>query len=171
MATPAQIYPILEGLAGVVPATGTQVVGDWIVALKQILRGAPHRNYTDYAFQALSDIDEDGAVETNVAPLTTGTAIYGLLVGTVSTDAQRDWVVVADADTLTFAGELAYDNAVVAALQLAAAGTGLESFEAMVWPAGIPLATGLTICADGRDGTGPAGNDIRGWVLYRSTAY
>ena len=171
MATPAAIFPVLEGLAGVVPATGTQVVGEWIANLKQVLRSSPHRTYTDYAFQALSDIDEDGAVETNTAPLTTATSVYGLLLGTVATDAERDWVVVADADTLTFDGTAALANTVMAALQLAAAGTGLESFEAVVWPNGIPLATGLTIAADGRDGANPAANDIRGWVLYRSTAY
>ena len=171
MATPSAIYPVLEGLAGVVPATGTQVVGEWTAALKQILRAWPHRTYTDYALIALSDIDEDGSAETNAAPLTTATSVYGLLVGTVSTDSERDWVVVADADSITFAGESAYANTVMAALQLAAAGTGLESFEGMIWPDGIPLATGLSICADGRDGTGPAANDIRGWVLFRSTAY
>jgi len=160
---------MMEGMVSTMSTIGSQVAGDWVRMMKQVMHRVSLRDETDWEFMALSDIDEDGAAETNAAPLITATAIYGLLIGTNSADAELDWVAVFDADTTTFAGESALANTCAAVLELPAVATdGTEELSAAIWPGGLPLATGLTICADGEDGTGPAADDIRGWVLFRT---
>lgn len=170
MPAPHQIIPIMEGLISTMPTTASQVAGEWVNMCKSVMRMVVHRNLTNWNFMALSDIDQDGAAETNAAPLLTAVELYGALIATNSADAEADWVLFADADSDTFDGTAALDNDAVAVIQLpVAAVDGTEELHGVVWPAGLPLATGLTVSADGRDGTNPALDDIRGWILFRST--
>lgn len=169
MASPHQIIPMMEGMVSTMSTIGSQVAGDWVRMMKQVMHRVSIRDETDWEFMALSDIDEDGAAETNAAPLISCTMLYGALIGTNSADAELDWVQFADADTDTFAGGSALDNDVLAILELPAAATdGTEELHAAIWPGGLICATGLTVSADGQDGTNPAADDIRGWVVFRT---
>ena len=169
MPAPHAVIPVLEGLVSTMPTTGRQVASEWVRMCKVIMHQTALRDETDWSVMALSDIDEDGAAETNTGDMPTMTNVYGLLVANGSAAAERNWVVVSDSDTLTFDGTAALANTVVAAYQPDAAGTaGVEELHGMVWPFGLTLATGCTVAADGRDGTNPTLNDLRGWILYRT---
>ena len=79
-----------------------------------------------------------------------------------------------DADSNTFDGTAALDNNDIIVIQPRAAATdGTPEYVGMVFVGGpdtlgFPLDTGLSIGADGNDGTNPAADDLRVWVLYRN---
>ena len=50
----------------------------------------------------------------------------------------------------------------------AAAVEGTEELWPYLFPKGIPFALYMSFVADGEDGTNPATDDIRAWVLYRT---
>lgn len=160
---PNTLLPMIEGLVSTMPTNAPQAVGEWIKEVKSLLRLTAIRDQADWAFEASADVDQTGnAIRTGAS------TVYAVLVGTVSADAERDWFVITDAASNTFDGTAALDNDDLVAYELPAAGTaGTEEFHGMVFPQGVPCATGITVSADGRDGTDPAADDVRCWILYR----
>ena len=168
MPAPNTLIPQIEGIMGSV-AGGNQRVALWVKQIKEVLLSDSNRNKSDFEFVALTDIDEDGAAEVNAAPLTTAGALLGGVIATVSTAAERSWVIFDDADTYTFDGTAALDNGVMLAIQMPAATTAItEQFVPFICQDPLVFATGMSICADGRDGTNPTTNDLRGWILIRN---
>ena len=164
-----QVCAVIDGLVGTmaISAKAGQKVAAFCQTCKDIVRMSGNRNVTDWKFQGLSDIDQDGSAETGATDLIAATYVYALLVGSVGDDAEIDWVALYDADSATFDGTAALSNSVfgVKAIPL---GTTVEDYHvAFVDHAGFALATGLTVAADGQDGTNPATDDMRGWILYR----
>jgi len=144
--------------------TALQPVAEWIKDCKSLLRLTQNRDYTDWAFAASADIDETGNVV-----LAAAATLYAVLIGTVSADAELDWVCITNATSNTFDGTAALDNGDFIAFALPAAATaGTEEFHSLIIPEGLVMGTGLTTAADGQDGTNPATDDIRAWVLYRT---
>ena len=82
-------------------------------------------------------------------------------------------MAIFDEDSNTFDGTAALSNTAIAVIQPRAAGTdGTPEYVGLALiggpdTLGFPLDTGLSIGADGRDGTNPAADDIRVWTLYR----
>jgi hypothetical protein len=167
MASVADICAKMDGMVGTmaVSADAGQHVAFFIQACKDIMRLPANRSLTTWNFQSLSDIDEDGATQTGDADLIAATKFYGLLVGHL--DDQANWVAILDADSGTLAGENALANGTMAVLQVPAVTTaGVEEFYSAVYPRGIALGTGLTVHADGLDGTAPVADALRGWILF-----
>jgi hypothetical protein len=160
----------MEGMVGTMLAgttkVATQAVSEWVDECKRIMNLPGNRGLSDWEFLAVPDVDQ------TAVDIETGARLYGLLIGQLSADASPDMVVVTDdADgTLTVAHT---DTIVTATLQYtvpAAATDGTEEFWPVSFPAGVSFATHMCIGADGVDGTDPATDDIRAWVLYRTVA-
>jgi hypothetical protein len=171
MAAPYTLFPIIEGVVGNIVGTASGVVSQrvafWMKQVKELMLSDTNKDLTDFEFVALTDIDEDGSAETNSAPISTATHVYALLVGHI--DDQANWVTTLDADTGTLGGELALANGVTSLFVVpACASAGVEEFTGVVFPMGLVHATGLTVQADGQDGTAPVANALRGWVLIRT---
>ena len=164
MATPNVIIPLMEGMVSTMPTTGAQAASEWVKACKSLMRLTANRDQTDWEFEASADVDETA----NVILSAVGT-VYAILIGTNSADSERDWFIITDATSNTFDGTAALDNTDLYAYQLPAAGTdGTEELHGQVFYNGLPMATGICLGADGRDGTNPAADDIRAWILYRT---
>ena len=171
MPSPQAIIPVLEGMVSTqaTGAGGRQEVGLWVEMCKALLRAPGIREETDIQFVLADDVDETANVIDAGA-----THVLAVLVETDSADAERDWVAITDADSNTFDGTLALDNDDIIVIQPRAAATdGTPEYVGMVFVGGpdtlgFPLDIGLSIGADGRDGTNPAVDDLRVWVLYRN---
>lgn len=165
MATPNVIIPVMEGMISTMPTTAGQAASEWVKAVKSLLRLTRNRDLTDWEFVASADVDESA----NVILAAVGT-VYSVLVGTNSADAEVDWFVITNATSNTFDGTAALDNTDLVAYALPAAATdGTEEVHVALWePSGLPMATGICLGADGQDGTNPATDDIRAWILYRT---
>lgn len=160
---PSTLIPAIEGMISTMPTNAPQSVGEWIKDVKSLLRLTSLRDRTDWAFQASADVDESANVIIAAAA-----TVYAVLVGTNSADAEADWFVITNATSNTFDGTAALDNTDFVAFALPIAGTdGTEEFHGMVFPQGLPCGTGISLGADGMDGTNPAADDIRAWILYR----
>lgn len=157
------LLPQIDGMIATMPTTAAQAVGKWLEQVKSQLRLTSVRDQTDWAFECSTDVDETGnAVRTGAS------TVYALLIGTNSADAERDIFCLTDAASNTFDGSAALDNDDLFTYQLPAAGTdGTEELHGHVFSQGIPCGTGITLSADGRDGTNPAADDVRAWILYR----
>lgn len=165
MAAPNIVIPAIEGLVSTMPTNAPQAVSEWIKDVKSLLRLTSLRDQTDWTFVASADIDETA----NVILAAAGT-VYALLIGTNSADSEADFVCLTNDTSNTFDGTAALDNTDVFVYQLPAVATdGTEEFSGFVFPNGIPCGTGISLGADGRDGTNPAVDDIRGWILYRES--
>ena len=157
------LIPEIEGMVSTMPTNAPQAVAEWIKDVKSLLRLTVNRDRSDWVFEASADVDESANVVRSGA-----STLYAVLFGTVSADAEIDWVCITDATSNTFDGTAALDNTDIAVLALPACATaGTEEFHSWLKPEGLIMGTGLTIGADGQDGTNPATNDIRAWVLYR----
>lgn len=166
MANVSDICAKMEGLVGTMANAidAGQHVATFVEGCKIIMRQPELRGLTTWKFQALSDIDEDGSDQTGDADLIGATKVYGLLVAHV--DDQANWVALLDADSGTLAGENALANGTMAVIQVPAISGTTEEYHSCLWPRGIALGTGLTVQADGLDGTAPAASMIRGWILF-----
>lgn len=165
MAAPDTLIPQIEGLLSTVPTTATQMVGEWLKDVKSLLRMTGNRDKDDWAFTMSADVDETGNV------INSGAAtVYAVLAGTNSADAEIDFFAITDDTSNTFDGTAALDNGDVVVYALPAAATdGTEELHSVFFnPAGRPMASGIVLSADGQDGTNPAANDIRAWILYRT---
>mgnify|MGYP001566744775 FL=1 len=157
----------LDSLLSIVPSANSiqnQAVSEWIKACKKLmLSTSTLRSATDWNFVAQNDVDQTGD---NI--LTGVGTFYAVLVSTNSADAEEDFFACTDAATNTFDGTAALDNTDFLVFNLDAAATdGTEEYHGVIWENGRALATGLTVAADGEDGTDPALDDIRCWTLYR----
>lgn len=171
MPSPSAIIMAMEGMVATqaTGAAGRQEPAIWVEMMKALLRAPGARDETDFQFVLADDVDQTANVIDTAA-----THILGILVEQDASDAERDWVVVYDADSGTFDGAAIFTNDIVACVQPRATGTndtpeyvGL-AFVGGPDTVGFPLDTGLSIGADGRDGTDPALDDLRVWVLYRN---
>lgn len=162
---PNTLLPAIEGLVSTMPTNAPQAVAEWIKDVKSLLRLTSLRDQTDWAFEASADIDESANVIRSGA-----STVYALLIGTVSADAEADFVCLTNDTSNTYDGTAALDNVDVFVFNVPVAATaGTEEFHGFVFPNGIPCATGISLGADGLDGTNPATNDLRGWILYRES--
>ena len=166
MPSPSAIFPVLEGLVGTTAtgSAGGQEIGAWVrmckVALTEI---QAFRDATGFLFVLADDVDQTA----NVIDAA-GTFFNAILIEQDASDAERDWVVVTDADSNTFDGTAALDNDDILAYQPAATATNdTPEYAGIVVVPQIVLGTGLSVGADGRDGADPAADDIRCWILYR----
>lgn len=164
MATPNVIIPMMEGMVSTMATTASQAAAEWVKACKSLLRMTRNRDLTDWEFVASADVDETG----NAILAAVGT-VYAVLIGTNSADAEVDWFVVTNATSNTFDGTAALDNTDFVAYALPAAATdGTEEVHGLIFYNGLPCSTGITVAADGQDGTNPATDDVRCWILYRT---
>lgn len=160
---PNTLLPMIEGLVSTMPTNAPQSVAEWIKDVKSLLRLTQLRDQSDWAFEASPDVDESANVIRSGA-----STVYALLIGTVSADAEADFVCLTNDTSNTFDGTAALDNVDVFVFNVPAAATaGTEEFHGFVFPKGIPCGTGVSLGADGNDGTNPATNDLRAWILYR----
>ena len=169
MPSPSAIMPVMEGMVST-QATGSRGRMEpalWVEVMKLLLRATGARDETDFEFALADDVDQT----TNIIS-TAATFVFGMLVEQDSADAERDWAIIGDSDTFTYTGA-GSDNEVVGLVQPRAAGTdGTPEYVGLALiggpdTLGFPLSTGLCLGADGRDGTDPADDDLRAWVLYR----
>lgn len=184
MATPAQIIPQIEGLVGFQIGSadggsiqGNQIVADWVQLVKAQLSLSSFRYLTDFEFTLLNDVDADGEQLTSATHLC---AALCEMVTTIATDGDG-WVVFSDQDSYTFAGNTALNDADVAMIHVSdVVTTGVSEFYPGIWlggtsddgtysNAGINLATGLTVAADGNNNGAFALDALRVWVLFRGT--
>lgn len=157
------LLPAIEGMVSTMPTNAPQAVGEWIKDVKSLMRLTSLRDQSDWAFECSTDVDESANVVRSGA-----STVYALLIGTNSADSEADIFCLTNATSNTFDGTAALDNTDRLAFNIPAAATdGTEEFWGFVFPNGIPCATGLCLGADGEDGTNPAADDIRAWVLYR----
>ena len=164
MPAPHEVIPRLEGMVSTMAASAPQAVGEWIKQCKAILRLVGNRDYTDWDFAASPDVDESGNVIRNGA-----STLYAVLVETVSADTELDWVDVSNENGNTFDGTAALDNADSVVFRMPASGAaGTQTYQSWINPGGLVCGTGITVAADGQDGTNPATDDLRAWVLYRT---
>lgn len=171
MPSPSAILPVLEGMISTqaTGAGGRQEVGLFVELCKALLRAPGIREETDLQFVLADDVDESANVIDAEA-----THVLAVLVEQDAADAERDFVTISDLDSQTFDGTAALDNGTIAIIQPRAAATdGTPEYVGLVFVGGpdtlgFPLSTGLSIGADGRDGTNPAADDLRVWVLYRN---
>ena len=170
MPSPQAIMPVLEGMVSTqaTGARGRMEPALWVETMKLLLRATGARDETDFEFALADDVDQTANVISTAA-----TFVFGALVEQDSADAERDFVVLVDADSDTVDGTAANANTYIAMVQPRAAGTdGTPEYVGVALiggpdTLGFPLDTGLTIGADGRDGTDPAADDLRVWTLYR----
>ena len=189
MATPQQIIPKLEGMVGYMIGSadggsvqGNSIVTEWVKLVKLLLEGPNFRYLTDFEFVLSDDVDSTGVViDTSATHF-----IAGLIetAGAFTTDA-TGWVgwSDADSDTVDFSG--ADDNDIMLKVHTGSvAATGVSEFTPVICmagiggstdgttttysDAGISLAIGLTVAADGDDGTEIAADAVRVWTLYRT---
>lgn len=157
------LLPAIEGLVSTMPTNAPQAVAEWIKDVKSLMRLTSLRDQSDWAFQASNDVDESANVIASAA-----STVYALLIGTVSADAEGDIFCLTNDTSNTFDGTAALDNGDRLAFNIPDAATaGTEEFHGFVFPSGIPCGTGVCLGADGEDGTNPATDDIRAWILYR----
>ena len=118
MPAPEVIIPIMEATIGSL-AGGKEPIAFWLREAKRLMLLGPNKDKTDWQFALSDDIDETGN------DVETGGTLYGMVIGTVSADAELDWVEVSDdADgTLTFDGTAALVNDVKVVHYLPAAAT------------------------------------------------
>jgi hypothetical protein len=170
MPAPEVVIPLLEGHVGSI-ANGGESAALFVKMCKEIMLSTSHKDQTDWEFKPIEDIDETSAA-TATAP-ETGAVLYGMLVGQLSADASEDYLAVCDDSDGTIAAFAAGDTRVtdIPKIQvwLQAAATDLtEELWPYVFPKGIPFTNYMSFVADGEDGTNPATDDIRCWVLYRT---
>lgn len=173
MPAPHSIIPRLEGMIGTLqnalPAADTarplSPVATWVEMCKAIMRQPALRDQTDWEIYVA-----DGVIQTGtVLDSTTGT-LYAALVRQDASDAEADFVAFYDAGAVTLDGTAALANTALLVLQPPATGTNnISEWHPMAFPQGIPYtATGLSVSADGRDGTNPGATDITVHVLVRT---
>ena len=170
MPSPQAILPVLEGMVSTqaTGARGRMEPALWVETMKLLLRATGGRDETDFEFALADDVDESANVVSAAA-----TFVFGALIEQDASDAERDFVAIFDEDSNTFDGTAALSNTAIAVIQPRAAGTdGTPEYVGLALiggpdTLGFPLDTGLSIGADGRDGTNPAADDIRVWTLYR----
>ena len=184
MATPQQIIPKLEGMVGYMTGSadggsiqGSTVVTEWVRMLKALLEGPDFRYLTDLEFLLLDDVDTTGE---NISDATHVIAALIEMVTTIATDG-AGWITFEDAQSITFAGTAALNNAVVAVVHVSdVTTTGTSEFTPAIWLAGkadggaysttgldLPN-TGLCVSGDGNDAGAFAANACRVFVLYRT---
>lgn len=166
MPTPSQIIPVMEGLVGTAATStaGKQAVATWVEMCKVLLRDPDVRDVTDLQFVIVDDLANAADVVDTGA-----THLLALLIDQDAADAERDWVAVLDADSGTFLGDSILGNNNVVLIQPPVAATDNTSeYWGVVFAQPLSLETGLSIGADGRDGTAPAANDLRVFCLYRN---
>lgn len=157
------LLPAIEGMVSTMPTNAPQAVGEWIKDVKSLMRLTSLRDQSDWAFECSTDVDESANVVRSGA-----STVYALLIGTVSADAEGDIFVLTNDTSNTLDGTAALDNGDRLAYNIPDAATaGVEEFHGFVFPNGIPCDTGICLGADGEDGTNPAANDVRAWILYR----
>lgn len=166
MATAAAVIPQLEGVVSTVPSGAQQTAMLWVEMMKMVMRQEGLREKTDWAFTVSDDPDE------SANDVEDGAVLYGALIDQASADASADTVVFTnDADgTLTVAHT---DTCVVPtiAYKVPAAGTDLTSeFWPLVFPKGVAFANHMCFGAEGEDGTNADTGDLRGYLLYRTSA-
>jgi len=145
-------------------AGGRQELGVWLEQVKALLRSPNVRDETDYQFVLADDVDQTANVIDTAA-----THFLAMLVEQDSADAELDWVTCYDADSGTFDGTAALANTQFLTLTLNDVATdGTPEYTGICLAQPFELATGLSIGADGQDGTDPALDDVRVWVLYRN---
>lgn len=172
MSAPEVVIPLMEGHLGAL-ANSKQNVALFVKMMKLIMLSDSNRTQTDWTFTAIEDIDETSAA-TATAP-ESGATLYGILVGQKSADTSEDYLAICDDADGTIAAFAAGDTRVTDVpgiqIRLMPATTDLtEEYWPYVFPAGIPFAAYMSFVADGEDGTNPATDDIRAWVLYRTVA-
>jgi len=157
------VIPQLEGFVGSLTGVEQRDGAAFVEMCKYIMRQETLRNATDWNFTGSADVDESANNVLNGA----GT-LFGVLIGTDSADAELDLVVINDNTSNTLDGTAALDNEDIFATILPAAATdGTREYHPYLFPEGIAYATGITIGADGDDGTNPAANDIHAYLVYR----
>jgi len=160
------VIPQLEGVVSTVPSNATQTAMLWVDMCKQIMRQDGLRDKTDWAFTVSDDPDatandvEDGAV------------LYGALIDQASSDASQDSVVFTNDADGTLAVAIADQCSVPTLLyKVPAAGTdGTSEYWPLLFPKGIAFANHMCFGADGEDGTDADTGDLRGYLLYRTSA-
>jgi hypothetical protein len=163
MPAPHVIFPVLEGIVGSLSGA-TQPVALWVKQMKEIMLCGTNKDQTDWELATSEDVDQSVNVISASA-----VDVYGVLISTNSADAEADWFVMTDTAAGDFDGTAALDNDDLWVFQIPAAATdGTEEFHPFTFPKGINFPAGLDLGADGRDGTNPAADDIRAWVIYRS---
>lgn len=163
MPSAQEVIQTMEGAMSSI-ASMDEPVAIWLKNMKEVMLQHSLKDETDWVFTAGEDVDQD-----TLAILAAACDVYGLVIGSVSADAERDWFVMTDIAAGDFDGTAALDNDDLWIYQIPACATaGSEEFWPHVFPKGINFPAGLDVLADGRDGTNPAANDIRCWVVYRS---
>lgn len=163
MASIHSVITRMEGMVATMPNTtyAYQSVNTWVEGAKAIMRSTDNRDATNWNFLAV-----DAFVHTAGNALTGAGTLYGVLVATA--DDQANWICINDNTTNTFDGSAALDNEDLLALQVpAATTTGTESLHGFLFSMGVAFATGISIGADGLDGTNPGAGDMRAWLLFR----
>ncbi len=171
MSTPHEILPRMEGILGTVPNADQAAAGLVVKLAREIMLNAANKDQTDWEFRAISDIDE--SVTTSDNSFESGARLYVLLIGQASADASADVVTVTDdADgAVTVAADSDVVSVPVLAYKVPVAATdGTEELWPLVFPKGVAFTNYMSFGADGADGTNPATDDLRGWVLYRTVA-
>jgi hypothetical protein len=169
MAYPHQLIPQMEGLVGTLTAgttkLTTQAVVEFVEECKRIMHMPQYRGLSDWEFYLSSDVDE------TANDIETGGHLYGILAGNNSSDASADIIVAHDDADGTYAldATAAYGATFLAGFITPVATTdGTEEYAGATWAGGIAFTNHLCIGADGLDGTNPAANDVRAWILYRT---
>ncbi len=163
MPAPHLIIPRMEGFVSTQTGVQRQGVQLWVEAMKAIMSASSLRDQTNWNFDGSADVDESANNALNGA----GT-LYGVLISTDSADTEIDFVCINDNTSNTFDGTAALDNEDIWTTALPAAATdGTREYHGFTMPTGIAFATGITIGADGVDGTNPATNDLHAWLVYR----
>jgi hypothetical protein len=171
MPLPETLIPTMEGTVGSL-AGGKQPISTWLQACKAVMKSGRNRNNDHWEFSSFLDIDETSAAPT-ASSIAAGATIYGLLIGQNSSDASEDILAICEDGDGAIAAFSAADTIVANTNKIviqipAAAVDGTEDLTAYLFFPGITFTTFAAIVADGYDGTNPAADDIRVWVLYTS---
>lgn len=168
MANAVQVIPQIEGILATIPtaSTSSQYVQTFVEMCKAIMRQPDLRDKTDWKFTVSDDPDE------SANDVEDGAVLYAALIGQASADASQDHIVFTnDGDgTLTVA---AADACSVPTLlwKLPAAATDLtEEYHPVLFPKGVPFANHMCFGAEGEDGTNADTGDLKGFLLFRTSA-
>lgn len=171
MPLPNTLIPTMEGTVGSI-AGGKQSISTWLQACKAIMKTGRNRNNDHWEFSSFLDIDETSAAPT-ASSIAAGATIYGILVGQNSADASEDILAICEDNdgaiaAFSAADTLAANTNKIALTIPAAAVDGTEDLTGYLFMPGVTFTTFAAIVADGQDGTNPATDDIRVWILYTS---
>lgn len=163
MPAPHVIIPDLEAIASSL-AGADQSVALWVKQMKEVMLSTNLKDQTDWQLGYDASV-----VEATSVISATAVDVYGLLIGSISADAERDFFCMTDTAAGDFDQTAILDNDDLWVYQIPACATaGTEEFWPHVFPKGINFPAGLDLLADGRDGANPSVGDIRAWVVYRN---